>query len=337
MPPKKKQQDELNAKLDKMLKAMDNLQSQNEKLTEQFEDVSSRLDTIESESIPPNRYDVLNHENPGNTQESTSDLDDGESEAVPDHKLRKLVESRLRKLCDFNELSSSDSEDEISIKPSKSERKNLKKSGKLRTAQQKIARSVDWPHLHVFRRDAKGAEYDSLSQMEFVNGYLQSMKHEKDSKTRALMYEHLTNLTADASDYPWHIVRNFHGVILCMLETKRLDWHQTSMIQDLRRQYVWSTPMRPSAQQSAQSSAGKPCGEYQTGKCTKRSSHDGLLHVCSYCLNTLKIHHRHPENACRKKAFSQRNVDNLGDSSQSGSQYNPPPASKNARGGEPFP
>ena len=326
---------DMNSKMDRMLQAIESLQTQNENLNEKVLDVSQRLESVE-DTTHPNRYDVLTRDKTrdGHSTENETECDASDSPAL-DNKLRRLVESRLKKLGDANSSSSS-SDDEVSFKTSKltkKEKKNLKKSGKLRTAHTKIDRHVDWPHLHVYRRDGKGAEYDSLSLSEFVYGYLQCMKLEKDSKIRSYMYEHMMNLSADASDYQWPVVRNFHSVILSMIETKRLDWHQTSVIQDLRRQYVHATPMK-SVYSPSQSSV-KPCSEYQYGKCTKSGNHDGMQHVCAYCLNTLATTCKHPEYMCRKKSGSSYNgLSPLDNSHQPAHQFTASPEAKNETGGE---
>ena len=308
---KNSKEPDINDKFDKMFAAMDSLQSQ-------FADVQARLTTIEdskAEAVDGSEIE---------TDTELLDKDMGNA-------LRDLVQQRLNKINKKRDSSSSSSEDEgeVSFKPqdanlSKAEKRNLKKSGKLRTAQSKVLKVVDWPHLHVYRRDGRGAEYDTLSQMKFVNGYLQVMKLEKDSTIKSLMYEHLTNLTADASEYPWHAVRNYHSVVLSMMECKRIDWHHTAKIQDLRRQYVWSNAMRSSNGQQVSTTGVKPCPEFQSGKCQKTQPHGGLQHVCAFCLKSSNAIFKHPEYLCRKKSYTQRNQANGPDQSQA----------KNANGGE---
>ena len=223
---------DIDSKLDLILNSVADLQSQNDELKSEFDDVQSRLDTVE-ESRSNN--DTLSRK-----QASLQHTRNGKT-------LEKDVLRRLKKLNLWSDSSSDtcSDDDEISFKSkSKAERKNLKKSGKLRTAHHKVSRYIDWPHMYVYRRDnASGVKYEALQPAEFMHGYLQAMQNEKNPKTREYMYDHLIDLTADAADYPWPTVRNFHSVVLCMMEAGRLEWSQTQVIQDLRRQYVWTAPM----------------------------------------------------------------------------------------------
>ena len=311
---------DLNKRLDSIVDALSTLKSQNDDLKDEFSEVKERLDAVEGSSEPA--VDVAGAHGIQGEPEAVSDED--EVSFKMDKKLRKSVQERLLGMLNSD---TSDSDDDLQYSTkSKSSKKNLKKSGKLKTAQHKITRFVDWPHMYVFRRDCNdGVKYDSLSQMEFMNGYLMLMKREKDSRVRSHMYEHLINLTDDASQYSWPVVRNFHSIVLCMMESNRLEWHQTSKIDDLRRQYVWTTPVKASAATTtADVSSVKPCPEFQTGKCQKSGpTHNGLSHVCSYCLRTAKKSCQHAESECRRKAWNS----NSGGTSTSD-------ASKNARGGE---
>ena len=314
----KKEQD-LNDRLDEILNSMSELKSQNSDLKEQFSEVQERLDSVENSSP---KCDVLNGRD-------TSQQESGDDQnSLKNDDLRKSVSKRLKGLLTSD--SSSESEDDvITFKSSeKSKKKNLKKSGKLKTSQHKILRYVDWPQFYVFRRDCgeEGVKCDTLSLAEFMHGYLQLMQHEESSRTRAYMYDHLTNLTADASEYPWPVVRNFHSIVLCMMEAKRLDWRQTAVLQDLRRQYVWSAPSsNKSNKPQADVSNVKACYEFQSGKCSKTGpSHNGYHHVCSYCLRTAKKSCQHPENECIRKTWRQNGDSAANDAGQ---------ASKNARGG----
>ena len=285
---------DISGKLDLLLQSIDSLKSQNAEFQEQFGDVQDRLDSIErgedtSVSMHGSPMPVIETQ-PVQHNSDTSSL------------VTKEIKRRLQNLSLYSD-SSSDSDDEIQFKSkSKSERKNLKKSGKLRTSHHKVSRHIDWPQMYVFRRDdnANGVKYESLSFMEFMHGYLQVMHHEKNAKTRDYMYNHMIDLSADASEYPWPVVKNFHSMILCMMEANRLDWHQTQVIQDLRRQYVWTATRNDSFSASASVNA-KACPGYQTGTCSKMGNHNGLQHICMYCLINFNKAYHHPEPRCRKK------------------------------------
>ena len=288
--------EDITGKLDLLLRSIDSLKSQNDDFQEQFGDIQNRLDTIEEGVSTP---DIMR-----GSPSSTAEIQSEQHSTDQDVLLRKEVKRRFQKLSLFSDSSSNSEDEEIHFKyKSKSERKNLKKSGKLRTAHHKISRQIDWPQMYIFRRDGStnGAKYDSLSFAEFMHGYLHIMSNEKNAKTRAYMYDHMINLSADATDYPWSVVRNFHSIILCMMEANRLDWHQTQVIQDLRRQYVWTAARSVESSSVSMSVGAKACPGYQTGTCMKTGNHNGLQHVCAYCLINFNKAYHHPEQRCHKK------------------------------------
>ena len=217
------------------------------------------------------------------------------------------MESRLHNLrvIDTSDMDSN-SDDEITFNAHK-ETVGRKKatqpstSGKLRTVEHRISESIDWPHFYIYRSDSKPVTYDTLSMAEFVHGYLELMGTQPEH-IRSAMNTHLKELMADASTYEWAIVRHYHSVVLSKMETGRLKWSQRGDIQDLRRQHVWSAPVSTKTTQSANGYT-KTCRDFQVGKCTHTTTHNGYAHACYYCLKKTGRQYQHPEHECRRKNY----------------------------------
>ena len=132
-------------------------------------------------------------------------------------------------------MSSSESDDGIS-RPKHKRKSHRYKSGRGRTTNDLVLRRVPWPHHGVYKGQApKPAMFDTLSIPEFVSGYLgHATKPNLPSATQAAMLSHLRELMHDASAYPWEGVRNYHGILLGMMEQNELTWADPHLIQELR-------------------------------------------------------------------------------------------------------
>ena len=121
--------------------------------------------------------------------------------------------------------SSSDSDDPCPQSTRKSNSKKLK-SRRSRTSEDVVKRRVDWPHFNVFKGAARSAaEYDSLTIPEFVYGYLGNLlKSDVSHHTQLAMLKHLRELMHDATMFPWEGVRNYHGIVLRLMEHDEVSW-----------------------------------------------------------------------------------------------------------------
>ena len=190
--------------------------------------------------------------------------------------------------------SSSDSDDPRPQSTRKSNSKKLK-SERSRTSEDVVKRRVDWPHFNVFKGAARSAaEYDSLTIPEFVYGYLGNLlKSDVSHHTQLAMLKHLRELMHDATMFPWEGVRNYHGIVLRLMEHDEVSWTDKPLIQELRAQYA-RTPgpaiSRPSSYSSPSRprSRARPCPEFQKGACTQADDHESLqggrlAHIYGWC------------------------------------------------------
>ena len=209
---------------------------------------------------------------------------------------------------------SDDSASEDETHPPNKARTKGKKSGRLRTAEHKTRVEVDWPHYYVYR-DGKAAAYNDLTIAEFSYGHSCKTDNAPPS-CQPWLRSHFKDIMEDAMLYKWQVVRNYHGIILNMVETGRLgpDMSASDLtnIQDLRRQHVWNKPGaqlprhndRPSHAPLSTSTINASiatCSAYQHRSCDHLDSHDSLEHACSYCLKVTGRPLPHPEAVCRRK------------------------------------
>ncbi len=165
------------------------------------------------------------------------------------------------------------------------------KSGRSRTTTDTVLRQIPWPHFGVFKGPyRKPATYDSLIIAEFLAGYARIVSR-ADGPTAKAMLGHLSDLMDDASTYSFENVRNFHGILLGLMEQDDITWSDTEAIQKLRQQYARiSNPTT----RSPTPLAGKPCSEFQQGQC---SLPDG----CAWCFKVRGKGCRHSEKDCLSK------------------------------------
>ena len=222
---------------------------------------------------------------------------------VPPSQAAARVQRELGFLDDYAG-SSSDSDDPS---PPRTHSKSHKlKSGRSRTSEDIVIRQVDWPHFNVFKGPSrKAAEYDSLSIAEFVFGYLgNALKPNTSSGDRWAMLRHLRDLMHDATMYPWEGVRNFHGIVLRLMEHDEATWADKALIQELRAQYA-RTPA-PTSSHGGHSAQSRPCPEFQRGACSHAEDHESphggwLPHVCGWCLRVRRKYYKHAEKDCFTK------------------------------------
>ena len=222
---------------------------------------------------------------------------------VPPSQAAARVQRELGFLDDYAG-SSSDSDDPS---PPRTHSKSHKlKSGRSRTSEDIVIRQLDWPHFNVFKGPSrKAAEYDSLSIAEFVFGYLgNALKPNTSSGDRWAMLRHLRDLMHDATMYPWEGVRNFHGIVLRLMEHDEATWADKALIQELRTQYA-RTPA-PTSSHGGHSAQSRPCPEFQRGACSHTEDHElphggWLPHVCGWCLRVRRKYYKHAEKDCFTK------------------------------------
>ncbi|MCP3877744.1 MAG: hypothetical protein GY701_05040 [Sulfitobacter sp.] len=185
--------------------------------------------------------------------------------------------------------------------------KKYHKSGREMTMENCGKSVAPWPHHEVFRSETgKGATYESLTHSEFVSGFLAQAETEKYAKYSAPMLRYLRELLDDYEDGDgdWHRIRNMHSVFLTKLERRMITWDNDSQIQKLKTRYIHAQRQRggksaaPPPQLAKAEPLPIPCQYFQKGECRREDGHNGLAHVCAFCLRDKGRVHKHPESAC---------------------------------------
>ena len=254
-----------------------------------------------------------------------------QSEDISDQ-LRAEVTKRFKELKLTQEESDSDSEatdseeERTPVRASKRKAKGKRlQSGRVLTANDKIKKSLTWPHEFIYNKDGTAAKYDELSLSQFVLGYTLIMEQQKP-QLKSRMLRHLQQLMTDEPIYGWEVVRNFHAIWMQQLESKRARWGDDSTRADLRRTHVWNSKdmlyagnsRTSSVANSSQSKSArnptkvipappgtKACVKYQIGECSNSQSHGTAQHVCAFCLKVVKRMCMHPEQDCKRKEWIQ--------------------------------
>jgi hypothetical protein len=122
------------------------------------------------------------------------------------------------------------------------------------------------------------------------------------------MLVHLTELMEDTTLFSFPNARNFHGIVLGLMEQGDLSWTDTAAIDKLRQQYSRvNSPVNPttSTPHSLPSTDDRPCPDYQTGTCTISGDHDlkgvRVAHICAWCARMKRLSFPHREKECISK------------------------------------
>ncbi len=232
-----------------------------------------------------------------------------DSESATPNRLRQDVRLREKVQKRLGELDLLESEDDTPRRSSQSDRG--KKSGRSKTANDIIVRDVDWPHFYVYRGPSRqAATYEDLSLGEFAFGYICSVLDAGNvTASTNVMLRYLRDILRDAIDFPWPVVRNFHGVVAQQIELGRLDWADKDKIQDLRSVYVVRPPESTPGQQAPATQGPPFCLPYQRGACNvKAPQHNTprgqVKHMCAFCFKQTGVAYNHAEADCRRKQSS---------------------------------
>ena len=225
-----------------------------------------------------------------------------------DNHLQQQVSDRLKELSGVKRAlgdETSESEGEGETPKSKS-----KKSGRIKTANEQVSKSVEWPQYFVYRGPTRTpATYDSLSPAEFTFGFLKIALSEKTEARKDIMLHHLKEIMEDSMHFSWENARNYHGILLQQFEQGRLSWADTGEIQRLRQIHARDPHAAVHKQnQKGVVDTGKGprfCLSYQREACNQDGDHytvRGLVkHVCAFCLKKRNKEFPHPESKCNAK------------------------------------
>ncbi len=295
-------------KLDKMMSLMSGLQGSIDSMDARLEKVEGNGET-EGETESETEHQ---EEDKGSEDTEEEQREKVVKDLQTDKQIQAAVKQRLREL----QLASDDDEDLSDDGAGGGAAafisKRGKKSGRARTANERIKKEVDWPHFHIYRgSDMEPAKYGDLTVQEFVNGFLASRKYcDETLATRERMLEHLQEMMQDAADYPWANVRNYHGIVLHQFEMGRLTWADRGRIQQLRRMYAQTTRGSHLDGASGTATIGQTTGplfclSYQRGGCRYNSDHDtsrgNVRHICAFCFKQTGNAYGHGEMDCKRK------------------------------------
>ena len=255
------------------IQAMVNLM---ERMTERLEAIENARDT-----------NISNHQHDINAPENSP-----AAAAKARHGIQQLA------IGPATETDTSSDEDFTLISKSKARRKkNLKVK-------------LDWPQNYIFTFKGK-VHFDTLTLAQFAQGFAQVIMHALPDK-RTTLLKYFANLMEDASRYSWELVRGYHFIVYTMVEEGRLTLNDADELRNLRRHHIWNVPngmiptkpAKPLAYTQpafTSNSTSNPCPAFQTDNCHERGSHDGLEHICAYCMRVTRRPLDHAEAVCRRK------------------------------------
>ena len=113
-----------------------------------------------------------------------------------------------------------------------------------------------------------------------------------------VMMKILKDMVADTAQSSWLQVRNFYRVLASGIEMAHYNWDDSTQVAALRAQcaqrptfHQTQQPAPPSARfASMQPPSQRICMPYQQLLCIEAASHQGLKHVCAYCLSTTGLY-----------------------------------------------
>ena len=191
-----------------------------------------------------------------------------------------------------------------------------KKSGCLLVAAHNVKERIDWPHMHI-QRVAGGRRltvtYEELRIEEFVYGFLEMLKVQRDRWNKDLMLDILQMLMQDTMDFAWENARNFYKMIGVDVESGARRWEDTEIIRDMRLLHsrtVYPEKREPKENKKANPTKSTPqnlrcCAPYQRKTCEQNRDHPPFTHACSYCAKATGVAYRHPEDDCFRKSIDE--------------------------------
>ena len=115
------------------------------------------------------------------------------------------------------------------------------------------------------------------------------------------MLDYLSDIMEDSQDFGWPSAKGAHAVLLCKMEQDKIQWHETSKIDRVRRAHAQKIGQNPQQNQRNNNKA-IPCKYYQKGTCGQSNDHENndqmYLHACLTWFNLGKTY-PHPSRDCR--------------------------------------
>ena len=164
-------------------------------------------------------------------------------------------------------------------------------------------KEVPWPQNFILSGTTKSrTTYDSLTMSQWVSGFSHIIREETDPQTKNFMLDYLSDIMDDSQDFGWPSAKGAHAVLLCQMEQDKIQWHETSKIDRVRRAHAQKISQNPHQNQK-RSNKPMPCKYYQKGTCGQSNDHEHngqmYLHACSTCYSSGKTY-PHPSRECRR-------------------------------------
>ena len=137
---------------------------------------------------------------------------------------------------------------------------------------------------------------------QWVSGFSHIIREETDPQTKNFMLDYLSDIMDDSQDFGWPSAKGAHAVLLCQMEQDKIQWHETSKIDRVRRAHAKKISQNPH-QNKKRPNKPMPCKYYQKGTCGQSNDHEHngqlYLHACSTCFSSGKTY-PHPSRECRR-------------------------------------
>ena len=161
------------------------------------------------------------------------------------------------------------------------------KSGRNRGPETSAKHYVIWPHELVYIGASRNtAQYDSLTPVQFITGFLRSLQL-APSSDRENMLSYGIDLFQDAVDVNWEVARGANSVVLQEIEQGRLNWSDSEKLQRTRTLYTQRSQVSSTASKTVSDNGVNAvhvakkivCRYYNNGRCTQDSDHSsgGML------------------------------------------------------------
>ena len=201
---------------------------------------------------------------------------------------------------------SEDEEDGHHTRRERSKRGKKLRSGKTAKLTSRVVHLQIWPHSELsLSYVCKEVSYDTLTLAEFAAGYASILRLPGVSAAeRSARIDHFANLMYLATQFPWPLVRSLHAAVLFEIECGRLRWGDSFSHLEARLLHG-STNQSRSFTAATTRSVVQFCRAYQTGKCSSSKDHYGLIrnerkwvqHICAKCWLAKQEAQRHWENS----------------------------------------
>ena len=109
-----------------------------------------------------------------------------------------------------------------------------------------MKKEVPWPQNFILSGTTKSrTTYDSLTMSQWVSGFSQIIREETDPQTKNFMLDYLSDIMDDSQDFGWPSAKGAHAVLLCQMEQDKIQWHETSKIDRVRRAHAQKISQNP--------------------------------------------------------------------------------------------